>query len=81
MKKLILAVSAVAFMSGAALASGSEGVVAKFNPDVRVITLDNGRSYTIPRHIGLPQVQVGDKVSINTKSDDADQVTSVLRAL
>ncbi|PWK67493.1 DUF1344 domain-containing protein [Aminobacter sp. AP02] len=81
MKKIILAASAIAIMTGSALASASEGVVAKFNSDVRVITLENGKSYTIPRHIGLPQVQVGDKVTINTKSDDADQVTSVLRAL
>lgn len=78
MKKLLLAVASLAFMSGAALASSNNGVVMKFSPASRVITLENGHSFTIPRDVGLPNVQVGEKVSIET-NDEGDKVTSVLR--
>ncbi|MCX8567921.1 MULTISPECIES: DUF1344 domain-containing protein [Hyphomicrobiales] len=80
MKKLILAASALALMSGAALASSTDGTVAKYNSDVRVITLDNGQSYTIPRDVAVPSIQNGEKVSIQLNSD-GDRVTGVLKSL
>lgn len=78
MKKIILAAASLAFMSGAALASANNGVVMKFSPASRVITLENGHSFTVPRDVGLPNVQIGDKVSIEL-NDEGDKVTSVLR--
>lgn len=80
MKKIILAASAVALMSGAAFASSSDGVVGKFDPQTRVITLDNGNSYTVPRDVGLPAIQTGEKVSIQF-NDEGDRVTGVLKSL
>lgn len=78
MNKIILAASAFALMTGAALASSADGVVAKINSDVRVITLENGRSYTVPRDVALPAIQAGEKVSIQL-NDEGDRVQSVLR--
>ncbi|ODT06969.1 MAG: hypothetical protein ABS58_09265 [Mesorhizobium sp. SCN 65-20] len=79
MKKIIIAASALAMMSGAALAS-TDGVIAKYNADVRVITLENGKSFTVPRDVALPQLQVGEKVSIQL-NDERDKVTGVLKSL
>lgn len=78
MKTLVLAAASLAFMSGAALASSSNGMIAKFNPYTRVVTLESGKSFTIPRDVALPALQVGEKVSIQL-NDEGDKVTSVLR--
>ncbi|AWC24460.1 DUF1344 domain-containing protein [Aminobacter sp. P9b] len=78
MNKLILAASAFALMTGAALASSSDGVVAKINADARVITLESGQSYTVPRDVALPAIQAGEKISIQL-NDEGDRVQSVLR--
>ena len=79
MKKIILAVSALALMSGAALAS-NDGIVAKYNSETRVITLDNGKSFTIPRDVALPSISTGEKVSIQLNGE-GDRVTTVLKSL
>lgn len=78
MKKIILAASALILMSGAALASSAEGVVAKFDPAVRVITLESGQSYSVPRDVAIPSIQTGEKVSIQL-NDEGDKVQGVLR--
>lgn len=54
-------------------------VVAKYNHDVRVITLENGRSYTVPRDVALPPLEAGEKVSI-ILNDEGDRVTAVLKS-
>ncbi|PWK65842.1 DUF1344 domain-containing protein [Aminobacter sp. AP02] len=78
MKTLILTAASLAFMSGVALASSSNGMIAKFNPYTRVVTLDGGKSFTIPRDVPLPALQVGEQVSIQL-NDEGDRVTDVLR--
>ncbi len=78
MKTILLIASPLFFLAGAALASSSGGVVAKYNHDVRVITLENGRSYTVPRDVALPPLQAGDNVSIQL-NDEGDRVTAVLK--
>jgi len=80
MKKIIIAASALAIMSGTALASSADGVIAKYNADVRVITLESGKSFTVPRDVALPQLQVGEKVSIQLNGE-RDRVTGVLKPL
>ncbi|MEJ6783279.1 hypothetical protein [Aminobacter sp. Piv2-1] len=80
MKKIILAASALALMSGAALASSADGVVGNYNADVRVITLEGGKSFTIPRDVAVPSIQAGEKVSIDL-NDEGDRVTAVLKSL
>lgn len=78
MKKLILAAAALTLMSGAALATEIDGVVAKFNPAVRVITLTNGESYTIPRDVAIPpQLAPGKRVAID-EHDNGAKIESVL---
>ena len=80
MKKFILAASALALMSGAALASSADGVVAKYNSDVRVITLENGQSFTVPHSVAVPSISTGEKVSIQLNGE-GDRVTGVLKSL
>lgn len=77
MNKLILAAAAFALFSGSALASDASGVVTRFNADTRVITLQGGGSYTIPRDVALPSVKVGEKISI-LFNDEGDVVRNVL---
>lgn len=79
MKKLLLIVAPLVFLAGAALASSRDGVVAKYNHDVRVITLENGRSYTVPRDVAMPPLQAGEKVTIML-NDEGDRVTAVLKS-
>ncbi|GAA4116581.1 DUF1344 domain-containing protein [Aminobacter aganoensis] len=78
MKTLVLAAASLAMMSGVALASSQNGMIAKFNSSARVITLESGKSFTIPRDVALPPVQVGEQVSIQL-NDEGDKVTTVLR--
>lgn len=77
MNKLILAAAAFALLSGSAIASDASGVVTRFNADTRVITLQGGDSYTIPRDVALPSVKVGEKISI-LFNDEGDQIRNVL---
>lgn len=77
MKTILLIASPFIFLAGAALAS--DGVVAKYNHDVRVITLENGSSYTVPRDVALPPLQAGEKVSIQLNGE-GDRVTAVLKS-
>lgn len=78
MKKIILAASAFAMMSGAAFASSASGVVATYNEGARVITLESGQSYTVPRDVAIPAIQAGEKVSIQLNGE-GDKVNAVLR--
>ena len=77
MRKFALAVAAIALTSGSALASSTNGVVSSYNPQVRVITLQNGQSYTVPRSVPVPAIRAGQNVTI-TFRDDGDDVTNVL---
>ncbi|WP_269930227.1 DUF1344 domain-containing protein [Aminobacter sp. HY435] len=76
MRKLILAAASLALMSGAALATEVNGTVVRFNSHARVITLDNGKSFTVPRDVALPAIQVGSRVSIQL-DDERDKVENV----
>lgn len=78
MKKIILAAAALSVMSGAAFASSASGVVSKLNAQARVITLDNGQSYTVPRDVAMPAIHEGEKVSIQL-NDEGDKVRAVLK--
>lgn len=77
MRTILLTASPLIFLASAALAS--DGVVARYNHDVRVITLENGKSYTVPRDVALPPLQTGEKVSIIV-NDEGDRVTAVLKS-
>lgn len=79
MKKILLVVAPLILVAGAALASSRDGVIAKYNHDVRVITLENGRSYTVPRDVALPPLEAGEKVTIMLNGE-GDRVTDVLKS-
>lgn len=78
MTKTIIAASVLAIISGSAFASSATGIVRNFNADTRVITLESGKSFTIPRDVGLPAVQIGESVTIDL-NDEGDRVQAVLR--
>ncbi|AWC24462.1 DUF1344 domain-containing protein [Aminobacter sp. P9b] len=78
MKTIILAASALSIMTGAAFASTASGVVGNINAETRVITLESGKSYTVPRDVALPVIQAGETVSIHF-NDEGDKVRAVLR--
>ncbi|PWK61738.1 DUF1344 domain-containing protein [Aminobacter sp. AP02] len=78
MRKLIIALGTVALMSGAALAASADGVVKEFNKETKVITLEDGKSYTVPADVAIPaEIVAGAKVSITLDQDDATKVTAV----
>lgn len=79
MKTIILIATPLVFLAGAAFASSPNGVVARYNHDVRVITLENGKSYTVPHHVALPPLQAGETVSV-ILNDEGDRVTAVLKS-
>ena len=79
MKTILLIASPLIFLAGTAFASSLDGVVARYNHDVRVITLESGQSYTVPRDVALPPLQAGEKVSI-ILNGERDRVTAVLKS-
>jgi hypothetical protein len=77
-RKLIIALGAAAFMSGVAWAATVDGVVKEYIKETKVITLEDGKSFTVPPDVAIPpEVAVGAKVSISTADDDATKVTGV----
>ncbi|WP_246765530.1 hypothetical protein [Aminobacter sp. SR38] len=54
MRKLIIALGAAALMSGAAWAATVDGVVKEFIKETKVITLDDGKSFTVPPDVAIP---------------------------
>jgi hypothetical protein len=78
MRKLIVALGAAALMSGAAWAASVDGVVKDYIKETKVITLEDGKSFTVPPDVAVPpELVVGAKVSITTAADDATKVTQV----
>lgn len=78
MRKLVLALGAVALMAGAAWAASADGVVKEFNKDSRVITMEDGKSYTVPADVALPaDLAAGMKITVTVADDDATKVTAV----
>ncbi len=78
MKKLVIALGTAALMAGAAWAASAEGVVKEFNKDTRVVTLEDGKSYTVPGDVALPaDLDVGKKITSTVADDDATKVTAI----
>ncbi|MEO5325786.1 DUF1344 domain-containing protein [Mesorhizobium sp. CC13] len=81
MRKLIIALGTLALMSGAALAATVDGVVREYIKETKVITLEDGNSYTVPPDVAVPaEIAAGMKVSITLDDDDATKVTGVTMA-
>lgn len=77
MKKFVLALAVAGMMSIPAFAA--DGVVKEYNKEARVITLEDGTSFTVGADVAIPpEVKVGAKVSIQTDKNDNTKVTEVL---
>lgn len=78
MRKICMALGALALMNSAAFATTKDGVVSEFIPETKVITLEDGSSFTVPPDVAIPSgIVPGAKVSITTDDDDATKVTGV----
>ncbi|WP_269932344.1 DUF1344 domain-containing protein [Aminobacter sp. HY435] len=77
MKKIVLALAVAGALSLPAFAGS--GVVKEYNKETRVITLEDGTSYTVPEDVAIPpEVAVGAKVDVQTDKNDATKVVTVL---
>lgn len=77
MKKFVLALAVAGMMSFPAFAA--DGVVKEYNKEARVITLEDGTSFTVGADVAIPpEVKVGAKVSIQTDKNDNTKVMEVL---
>ncbi|MCX8570777.1 DUF1344 domain-containing protein [Aminobacter sp. MET-1] len=78
MRKLIISLGTLALLTGASFAATAEGTVREYIPETKVVTLEDGKSYTIPQDVAVPAgLAPGVKVSINLDDDDITKVTSV----
>lgn len=78
MKKIVLAFAFASTMSLPAFADAN-GVVKEYNKETRVITLEDGTSWTIDPSIAIPpEVAAGAKVDIQTDKNDNTKVINVL---
>lgn len=79
MKKLALALATATLLATGAFAAQTNGIVKEYNADTRVITLQDGTSFTIPKDVPIPpEVAVGKSVSIDTDNNDTTMVKTVL---
>lgn len=77
MKKIVLALAATSFMLFPAFAA--DGVVKEYNKETRVLTLEDGTTYTIPETVAIPpEVKAGAKVSIDMDKNDNTKVNTVM---
>ncbi|PWK71741.1 DUF1344 domain-containing protein [Aminobacter sp. AP02] len=78
MKKFVLALAVAGTLSFPAFADAN-GVVKEYNKETRVITLEDGTSWTIDPSIAIPpEVAAGAKVDIQTDKNDNTKVVNVL---
>lgn len=77
MKKIVLALAIAGALAFPAFAGN--GVVKEYNKETRVITLEDGTSFTIPEDVAIPpEVAVGAKVDVQVDKNDATKVVAVL---
>lgn len=75
MKKLVLSLVFAGIMSLPAFAV--DGVVKEYNKQTRVVTLEDGTTFTIPEAVVIPpELKVGAKVDVQTNKNT--KVTNVL---
>ncbi len=78
MKKIVLALAFAGMMSFPAFADAN-GVVKEYNKETRVITLEDGTSWTVDPSVAIPpEVAPGAKVDIQTDKNDNTKVVNVL---
>lgn len=78
MKKFVLALAVAGTMSFPAFADAN-GVVKEYNKETRVITLEDGTTWTIPEAVAIPpEVAAGAKVDVQTDKNDNTKVINVL---
>lgn len=78
MKRILLALTAVALMSGVALAEvDTNGVVKSYDADKRVITLEDGKTFTVEPDVAVPELMAGQKVTVTVDDNRGNQVVRV----
>ena len=82
MNRLMIAVSAAALLGAsslAALAAEATGAIASIDTAAGTVTLDDGKTYTLPASVDAASLQVGQSVKImyDDGADGSMTVTSV----
>lgn len=67
MKKLLMTAAIFTAMTGFALANSTTGVVQKWDPATRTLTLGNGMSYTVPKSVTMTKIHKGEKITLMTE--------------
>lgn len=79
MKRIFLALAAATLLSGTALAEvDTNGVVKSYDPDKRVITLEDGKTFTVELDVAVPELVPGQKITVTVDEDKANKVERVL---
>lgn len=77
MKKLVFSLAFAGIMSFPAFAV--VGVVKEYNKQTRVVTLEDGTTFTVPEAVVIPpELKVGAKVDVQTDKNENTKVTNVL---
>jgi hypothetical protein len=79
MKKLMLAAAILAASTFAAFAADVSGAVKSIDAAKMTVTLDDGKTYTLPAGFDATTLKVGEKLTISV-GDDGTTITKVTPA-
>jgi len=80
MRRLMIAVSAMAFLAAssiAALADEVTGAIAGVDAHANTVTLESGETYTLPESFNAANFTAGEKVKITVQKGDGGNVVVV----
>lgn len=79
MKKILVALSGVVLMGGvsaAAFAAEAQGRVTEYDESSKMLTLDNGETYTLGDNVADLQLHEGDNVKLMVEEQDGKMVVT-----
>lgn len=79
MKKLMMAAAAAALLAGSSLALAAEvsGSITSIDATARTITMDDGKTYTLPADFDAATLVQGAKVKLTVDDADGKTITKV----
>ena len=80
MRKLMIAASAAALLAAsslAALAAEATGAIVSVDLAAHTVTLDDGKTYVLPKNFDLASLKAGAKVTITVDDADGKTITRV----
>lgn len=78
MKRILLALATATLLSTPALAEvDTTGVVKSYDADKRVITLEDGKTFTVEGDVAVPELMAGQKVTVTVDDNKDNRVVRV----